>query len=223
MKKLLTVIMLTLAMNFLAVAGGVGWLFGSGRLNKAKIMQMRELIFAPPAPPAKEAIAASSTSRPSLDDLMAQQSGRSATEKVEFIQRTFDTRMLELDRRQTELADLQSQVDLANQKLSVDRTALEKEKQAVAAKEKEAQTLQTDQGFQDSLAVYNSIPPKQVKDIFLNLDQQTVRQYLEAMDARQAGKIVKEFKTPVERAFIQKVLESMREAQASSTDGKQQP
>jgi Mg/Co/Ni transporter MgtE len=154
---------------------------------------------------------------------MAQQSGRSATEKVEFIQRTFDTRMLELDRRQTELADLQSQVDLANQKLSVDRTALEKEKQAVAAKEKEAQTLQTDQGFQDSLAVYNSIPPKQVKDIFLNLDQQTVRQYLEAMDARQAGKIVKEFKTPVERAFIQKVLESMREAQASSTDGKQQP
>jgi flagellar motility protein MotE (MotC chaperone) len=158
-----------------------------------------------------------------LDDLMAQQSGRSATEKVEFIQRTFDTRMLELDRRQTELADLQSQVDLANQKLSVDRKALEKEKQAVAAKEKEAQTLQTDQGFQDSLAVYNSIPPKQVKDIFLNLDQQTVRQYLEAMDARQAGKIVKEFKTPVERAFIQKVLESMREAQASSTDGKQQP
>jgi hypothetical protein len=223
MKKLLTVIMLTLAINFLAAAGGVGWLYGSGRLNKAKIMQMRELIFAPPAPPANEASAASSTSRPSLDDLMAQQSGRSATEKVEFIQRTFDTRMLELDRRQTELADLQSQVDLANQKLSVDRTALEKEKQAVAAKEKEAQTLQTDQGFQDSLAVYNSIPPKQVKDIFLNLDQQTVRQYLEAMDARQAGKIVKEFKTPVERAFIQKVLESMREAQASSTDGKQQP
>jgi hypothetical protein len=43
------------------------------------------------------------------------------------------------------------------------------------------------------------------------------------MDARQAGKIVKEFKTPVERAFILKVLESMREVQASSTDGKQQP
>jgi flagellar motility protein MotE (MotC chaperone) len=222
MKKVLTVIMLTLAMNFLAAAGGVGWLYGSGRLNKGKIMQMRELIFAPPAQPANEASALSST-RPSLDDLMAQQSGRSATEKVEFIQRTFDTRMLELDRRQTELADLQSQVDLANQKLSVDRKALEKEKQAVAAKEKEAQTLQTDQGFQDSLAVYNSIPPKQVKDIFLNLDQQTVRQYLEAMDARQAGKIVKEFKTPVERAFILKVLESMREVQASSTDGKQQP
>jgi len=221
MKKLLTVIMLTLAMNFLAAAGGVGWLYGSGRLDKAKITQMREMLFALPAHPADDARASSSTSRPSLDDLMAQQSGRSATEKVEFIQRTFDTRMLELDRRQTELADLQKQVDLANQKLSVDRAALEKEKQAVAAKEKEAQTLQTDQGFQDSLAVYKAMPAKQVKDIFLNLDQQTVRQYLEAMDAREAGKIVKEFKTPVERAFIQKVLESMREAQASSTDGKQ--
>jgi hypothetical protein len=220
MKKLLTVIMLTLAMNFLAAAGGLGWLWQSGHLDKSKMMQVRELLFAPPVT-AKAGSEASATSRPSLDDLMAQQSGRSATEKVEFIQRTFDTRMLELDRRQAELADLQRQVDLANQKLAVDRTALDKEKQAVAAKEKEAQTLQTDQGFQDSLAVYNSIPAKQVKDIFLTLDQQTVRQYLEAMDARQAGKIVKEFKTPVERDFIQKVLESMREAQASSTEPKQ--
>jgi hypothetical protein len=220
MKKLLTVIVLTLALNFLAAAGGLGWLFESGRLDKAKIKQVHEILFTAPPPPSQpgEAVA---TSRPSLDDLMAKESGRSATEKVEFIQRTFDTRMLELDRRQQEMADLQRQVDLANQKLSVDRAALEKEKQAVAAKEKEAQTLQTDQGFQDSLAVYNSIPPKQTKEIFLTLDQQTVRQYLEAMDARQAARIVKEFKTPEERAFIQKVLESMREAQASSTDGKQ--
>lgn len=220
MKKLLMVIVLTLALNFLAAAGELGWLFGSGRLDKAKMKQVREILFAAPSPPSQpgEAVA---TSRPSLDDLMAKESGRSATEKVEFIQRTFDTRMLELDRRQLEMADLQRQVDLANQKLSVDRAALEKEKQAVAAKEKEAQTLQTDQGFQDSLAVYNSIPPKQTKEIFLTLDQQTVRQYLEAMDARQAARIVKEFKTPGERVFIQKVLESMREAQASSTDGKQ--
>jgi hypothetical protein len=220
MKKLMTVIILTLAMNFLAAAGAVGWLYQSGRLDKAKVKQIRELVFAPPPsqlPPAE----AAPTSRPSLDEMMARESGRSATEKVEFIQRTFDARMLELDRHQAELADLQKQVDLANQKLSVDRAALEKQRQALDAKQKEAQTLQTDQGFQDSLAVYNSIPAKQTKEIFLTLDQQTVRQYLEAMDARQAAKIVKEFKTPEERAFIQKVLESMREAQASSTDGKQ--
>lgn len=220
MKKLFLVIILTLALNFLAAAGGVAWLFQSGRLDHAKLKQMRQLVFAPPAAPSQPG-ETSATSRPSLDDLMAKESGRSATEKVEFIQRTFDTRMLELDRRQQELSDLQRQVDLANQKLSVDRAALDKQKQAAAAKEKEAQTLQTDQGFQDSLAVYNSIPPKQTKEIFLTLDQQTVRQYLEAMDARQAAKIVKEFKTPEERAFIQKVLESMREAQASSSDGKQ--
>jgi hypothetical protein len=220
MKKLMMVVILTLAMNFLAAAAAVGWLYQSGRLDKAKVKQIRELVFAPPVN-AEQPREAAATSRPSLDQMMALESGRSATEKVEFIQRTFDTRMLELDRRQTELADLQKQVDLANQKLSVDRAALEKQKQALASKEKEAQTLQTDQGFQDSLAVYNSIPAKQTKEIFLTLDQQTVRQYLEAMDSRQAAKIVKEFKTPEERAFIQKVLESMREAQASSTDGKQ--
>jgi len=222
MKKLLTVIMLTLAMNFLAAAGGVAWLFQSGHLDKAKMKQIRELVFAAPPPPTKPP-GNEPTSRPTLDEMMAQESGRSATEKVEFIQHTFDTRMLELDRRQTELADLQRQVDLANQKLSQDRAALEKEKQALAAQEKEAQRLQTDQGFQDSLAVYNSIPARQTKEIFLTLDQQTVRQYLEAMDARQAAKIVKEFKTPEERAFIQKVLESMREAQAASSTEEKQP
>src|ERR1700683_4834261 len=99
MKKLFMVIILTLALNFLAAAGGVAWLFQSGRLDHAKLKQMRQLVFAPPPAAPSQAGETSATYRPSLDDMMAKQSGRSATEKVEFIQRTFDTRMLELDRR----------------------------------------------------------------------------------------------------------------------------
>ena len=224
MKKLFGVLVLTLAMNFLLLAGGVGYLFQSGKLDKAKIAKVKELVMAPPV-----AVATTQpTTKPSanglanlnLSTLMGNHTG-SAIEQVEFLRRTFDTQMLVMDRRQRELADLQRQVDLANQKLAADRTVLDKREKDLAAREQEAQKLQDDQGFQNSLSIYNAMPSKQVKTIFMTLGEATVQQYLEAMDARTAGKIIKEFKSPVETAFIQRVLERIRQSQVSTTDGKQ--
>ncbi len=54
----------------------------------------------------------------------------------------------------------------------------------------------------------------------MTLNETTVQQYLQAMDTRTAGKIIKEFKTSDETAFIQRVLERIRLAQVSATDGK---
>jgi hypothetical protein len=54
----------------------------------------------------------------------------------------------------------------------------------------------------------------------MTLGEQTVQNYLQAMDTRTAAKIIKEFKSPDETAFIQRVLERIRLAQVSSTDGK---
>jgi hypothetical protein len=144
--------------------------------------------------------------------------GGTAMEQISFLRRAFDTQMLELDQRQRQVQDLQRQVDLANQKLAEDRAALDKREKDLAQREQEAQKLQDDQGFQNSLALYNAMPSKQVKQIFMTLSENTVEQYLQAMDARTAGKIIKEFKTPVETAFIQRVLERIRQSQLSSTD-----
>jgi flagellar motility protein MotE (MotC chaperone) len=226
MKKLLGVLVLTLALNFLAVAGGVGYLFQSGKLDKTKIAKLKEIVFAAPVPAVAttQPSAAPSTNTPGKMDLatiMANRGGTSAIEQVEFLRRTFDAQMLEFDRRQRELADLQRQVDLANQKLASDRAALDKREKDLAAREQEAQKLQDDQGFQNSLSIYNAMPPRQVKTIFMTLGESTVQQYIEAMDARTAGKIIKEFKTPDETAFIQRVLERIRQSQVSTTDGKQ--
>jgi flagellar motility protein MotE (MotC chaperone) len=224
MKKLLTVVVLTLAMNFLAAAGAVGWLFQSGHLDKAKVAKVRELVFPPPATqPSVEVKAGSPATQPTLrlDELLATQRGRSAVEKVDFIQRTFDAQMLDLDRRQRDLSDLKRQVDLANEKLAADRAALEKEKKALSDREQETEKLQTDKGFQDSLQLYTSLPPKQVKTIFMTLSVQTAQQYLEAMNPRAAAKIMKEFKSPTETQFIQQVLENMRQAQTAADVQKQ--
>jgi hypothetical protein len=222
LKKLFLVLVLTLALNFIALVGGVGYLFQSGQLNKSKIAQIKDVIFAPPPPPpAPPAATTSKTpdSRTVLANLMSGQTGRSALDQVEFLRRTFDAQMLELDQKQRQVSDLQRQVDLANQKLAQDRAALDKRAKDLDAKEQEAQRLQDDAGFQSSLALYTAMPAKQVKSIFMTLGEQTVQQYLQAMDTRTAGKIIKEFKSADETAFIQRVLERIRQSQVSSTDG----
>jgi flagellar motility protein MotE (MotC chaperone) len=221
MKKLFFVLILTLALNFLALGGAVGYLFQSGKLDKAKITKIREVVFPPPGSTSttQPSAATPATSQPlNLANLLDKHSG-SVIEQVDFIRRTVDAQMLELDRRQREMADLKRQVDLANQKLATDRVALEKREKALADREQAAQKLQSDTGFQNSLSLYNAMPAKQVKSIFMSLNEETVQQYLTAMDTRTAGKIIKEFKSPDETIFIQRVLERIRQAQVAATDG----
>ena len=222
MKKLGTAILFTLALNFLAAAGGVGYLFKTGRLDRAKVMAIKDVVFPPPAPaeaPATQPSESSdATTQPvnNLETLLAKASGRTAGEQVEFIQKSFDAQMAMLDRRQRELNDLQRQVDLAKQQMERDRAALEKGRVELASQKQEATKLASDKGFQDSLALYNTMPSKQVKTIFMTLDDGTMRQYLQAMQPRAAARIIKEFKSPDEVTRIQRVMESMRLAQQAS-------
>jgi hypothetical protein len=220
MKKLFTVIMLTLAVNFLAVAGGVGYLVQQKKLNQESIAKIKEVLFPKPAAevPATQPVAIDPTTQPTLrlEELLAKRSGQSATEQVQFIQQTFDSQMAVMDRRQRELADQQATIAKAKEQLAKDRQDLERQKGDLSDKQAQATKLADDKGFQDSLALYNAMPGKQVKTIFLTLDDTTIQQYLQAMGPRSAGRVVKEFKTPDETARIQKVLERMRQADQAS-------
>jgi BMFP domain-containing protein YqiC len=221
MKKLVTVVMLTLAMNFLALAGGVGWLYKQGRIDKEKIAAIKEILFPKPAVDvATTQPSEQPTTQPimRLEELLAHAAGRSASEQVEFIQHAFDGQMAILDRRQRELIDLQRQVDLSKQQMTKDLASLQQQKQALDAREQEATRLASDTGFQDSLNLYNTMAPKQVKTIFMGLDDKTIKNYLEAMQPRTAAKIIKEFKSPDETARIEKIMEQMRLAQASAKE-----
>jgi hypothetical protein len=221
-KKLGGVITMTLALNFLAAAGGIAYLFQSGKLDRAKVLSIKELVFAPPPTAAATTQPTTQpTTKPanSLEELLAKASGRTTGEQVEFIQRSFDAQMALLDRRQRELADLQRQVDLAKQQMERDRVALEKGRVELASQQQLATKLATDKGFQDSLLLYNTMPSKQVKTIFMTLDDATMRQYLQAMQPRVAARIIKEFKAPDEVTRIQKVMEAMRTSEQTAKGG----
>src|SRR2546421_7784566 len=103
MKKLWNVFVRTLAINFVAVAGGVAYLYQDGRLDRQRVDAIKKVLYPPPA----AVVAATQPAQPAraepvlqLGELLAQKSGLSTAEQLEFIQQTFDARMAEMDRRQ---------------------------------------------------------------------------------------------------------------------------
>lgn len=220
MKQLLRILTITFALNFLLLAGAVAVLAFSGRLDSAKIAAAREALFAAATQPSTQP-AGESTTQPTtrplgrLEDLLDKRVGRSANEQVQFIQHSFDQQVAILDRRQRELQALQDQVDAARDRLIKDREQLVAQRKVLEDEKKLLMSQLTDEGFQEALALYQSMPAKQVKTIFMTLDEEVVTRFLKGMPPRTAAKIIKEFKAPDETERIQKILEKLRQAQVA--------
>ena len=162
MKKLVDLVALVLAINFLAIAGLAGWLVKTHHVDHDRAMAIKNILFPPPSTEPTSQPVADATTQPAmrLDELVARQSGRTAAEQVDFIQHTFDAQMAQLDRREREVRDLERQVDLAKVQMARDRAALEAEKTDLKSQQDAAAKLATDQGFQDALNRYIAMPPK---------------------------------------------------------------
>lgn len=220
MKKLLNVLAITLALNFLALAGGVGYLFQTGALTREKIVVIKALL----GPATTQATTQEIKGQPDastqptikLEELLAKVSGRPAGEQVEFMQRTFDTQMAHLDRRQQELAALQVTIANAEKTMRADREKFAADVKKFTAREKAANKDAQDKGFADSLALYDAMPPKQVKEILAAADDATATKYLRAMEPARAAKILKEFKTTSETERVQKIMASISGPQADA-------
>jgi len=223
MKKLLTVLMFALGLNFMAIAGGVGYLFKTGHLDREKIAELKKIVF----PPTTEHSAEEPTTKPTeptlptmnLDALVAKVANKPAGEQVDFVRQTFDQQLAELDRKRRELLDLQTQIDMAKEQALIDRTKLEESQKELASKQQATAKQSDDKGFADSLQLYTTMPAKQVKTIFLSLSDDVVKRYIEAMPAKTATKIIREYKTPEETARIQMVLEQIRRSDKGGDAG----
>jgi len=222
MKKLFNVLVLTLAINFVVLLLGVAYLYRDGRLDRARISAIKQVLYPPPpvaAPATQPVTDALAQPTMKLEELLARTAGRPAAEQLDYIRKSFDSQMAQLDRAHRELIDLNKQVEQARAKLNEERKSLDDYAKKRADREQQSQRLASDQGFQDSLNLYQTLPAKQVKTIFMGLEDETVIQYLKAMEARTAAKITKEFKTPEETGRLSRILEKMREPQASVKPG----
>lgn len=213
-KKLGLVVLLMLAINFLAVAGGVGYLIGAGKLDKEKAAEIAKILFPEPVPATQPSTQSGEDDANdpllSIDELLVKTTGLSAAEQNEFLRSTFESMSAQVDRQRREVSDLRRQVDFAQAQLARDRAALEAREAKLNDRDVKQTAAASDKGFQETLAVYDAMKSKQVKDLFMNLEEETVVRYLQAMDPRRVSSILKEFKTPEELSKAQGLLEQMR-------------
>ena len=199
-------------MNFLLVVAATAVFLKSSHMDRDKFDAVKKVLFETSQPTTEVASTepvATTLPADRLAELLAKASGRPAGEQLDFIHQAFDTQMAELDSRQRELEDLKRQIDLARDQTRTDRAKIEQGQKDLADQLAQQTKLESDKGFQDSLELYNVMPAKQVKTIFMTLSDDTIKMYIEAMEPRTAAKIMKEFKLPEEVARIQKVLEKI--------------
>ncbi len=76
MRRLWNVLVLALAVNFLALCGGAAWLYRTGHVDHQKAMAIKDILF-PTTAPATQPSESTATTRPSarLDELLAKHAG----------------------------------------------------------------------------------------------------------------------------------------------------
>ncbi|HQY87773.1 MAG TPA: hypothetical protein PK402_03890 [Tepidisphaeraceae bacterium] len=202
MKKFATVIVLVFAINFVGVLGGAGFLIGTKKINEEKFGEIKAILF-PIVPPAATQPAEGidpATTQPilRLDDLIKEQAGKPPADQMQTIREAFEAQTANLEKQRREIIDLRRQLELAQGKVESDRVALEAREQALAKREQSLNSSTEDKGFASALDVYNTLATKQVKDIFMGLDDAVVVRFLQSMEARRVAKVLKEFKTEEE-------------------------
>jgi flagellar motility protein MotE (MotC chaperone) len=219
MTKILRLIAYILALNFLALGGALEYLWRSGHLDHERVMQIKEIMFST-TQPTTEPVAttqpvAESSAANGLDAVLEKAVVGTPAEQVDSLQRSFDARMAQIDVRQRQLADQQHEVDVGRQRLEAEKAALEASRKDLASAQAAAASEASDQGFQDTLTLYETMAAPQVKAVFATLKDDVVVRYLEAMPPKNAAKIIKQFKTPDELNRIQRIMERMRDPSAS--------
>ena len=222
-QKLFSVVTAVLALNFLLVAGGVGYLVATKKLDREKAHAIRDIVTSQPstqpAGPATQPVTQPSQLDAQLlplQVLLAKAAKKPVVEQADFVRGELDAQAAIIERRFREVADQRDQLAVVKAELEKQRTAQQQQQKQLDDAKAEQSRLAADEGFQKTLELYTAMPAKRVKALFTNMDDPTVVRYLQAMDKDLAAGILAEFKTPQETSRAQLLLERMRLAQAKA-------
>lgn len=181
------------------------WLAAAGRLtpeNKAVLGRMlrgREL-FVPEEPEAP-------TTQPAEEpepEMPAEEELRLTDRAVELANRRIDRRMAELRYQEKQLQAVRRQIEQ-------ERLALRRSRENWAEEIRLRQERDSDPAFQQQVKLFSTMSGKQVKDLFMDMDEQLAARYLAAMKPQVAADVASRFKTETEQDKLRKLLELMRQ------------
>ena len=222
MKSLWSIVSFFAIVHLLALLIFIGWLWRTDRLNGARVQQLREL-FAITITEEAERAAANEAS--SDDDSQAMLTRLSSTEQVGLLT-TLQTHEQQSSQRMKDESDmLVRQFEVFFQQTESEREAFELERQGWEEATRAERERKADEQFAQTVQQYESLPPKQGKNMLMELvgagQRQQAVAYLDAMKPRMASKILKEFKSPPEIILATELLEELRTFGLGTVDSKE--
>jgi flagellar motility protein MotE (MotC chaperone) len=221
MKKIGSLISVICIINILMLAGLVGFLWGTGRLNKPKAQAIADLLRQPGAPQGLrekvyEIMAPSTQTKPATSSAPATRASladadpASAQERIDYMQKVLEEERLRLESEAQNLHQQQELLASKQNQLDLDRRLLNDQKRAYEQTIAGATTQSDAAGFQKSMALFDELKPKQVKDLLVVMPPDQIARYFAAMEPDRAAKIIAEFKSTTEKDLLTRVLDKVR-------------
>jgi len=220
MRTVARVVALLSILHVLALAGFVGWLLGSDRLNRDRVERAAE-VFAPTIE-AEEARREAEAARDAEADAEAQREERlanigksgSAAEQLAEQRKQNEVLLRRLERTRSEIQVLRDSLALARRRMEQQRDQLVAQKQDLEKRLESIESRLNDEGFKRAVELYENVPPDQAKQMFLRLMEQRqtdqVVMYLEAMQPRKAAGVLREFEDGPEITRAVELTERLR-------------
>jgi hypothetical protein len=228
--KLVTVLALA---NLFAVAGFVGWLFASGRVNGERLARVRDIFR--PSIQEEAQLAAEAAQRDESAARLAEDNARlrelpiSSSEQIVAASRFTDRATLAMRALEEQQARLQGDLLTREAAVKEREDALMRRQQEWERSISDDKVRQTDEQFRKAVRLLESAPPKQGREWILELVRagkiDTAVSYFDAMNPAKSAALLKAFKGEGESKVATDLLERLRmlglesEIGTGSTDG----
>jgi hypothetical protein len=232
MNKIGSFLGLLAILNLLGLVGLVAFLAATGRLDSAKAHAIADLLRHQNTPATVRdqlddlleksvpATAPATSTAPATAPAIANPLAASAEDRLAYARQAMEQERLRLETQAQELQHRQELLDRQQALFAIQRASLEKDKTEFDSRVAASASKIKNENFQKTLALYDTLKPTQIKELFLTIPPdtrvETVADFILAMDPDRSGKIIGEFQTPEEEAFIARVLERIRTAGTAS-------
>ncbi len=218
MKTLWNIVSFLAVVHLLALVMFVGWLWKSGRLDSARIDELRAML-AMTIPEAQAAAArvaqeAALEQQEMADEFLRQNPGLPSGDRMRTVSDARQSEQRSVRRISDVKANLARQMAQAQARMDEQRDSLESERRSLddgAAGERERRKAEQ---LRKTVKLLESFPPKRAKLHIIELVNSGSREqaviYLDAMNQRIAGKVLEEFKTDQEVKLAKELLELVR-------------
>jgi len=202
MKRVYTILALLAMVNLFAIAGFVGFLFATGRLNKDRVGQVAQVLRG--EYPASQPVAAS---QPTTQEAPPQRSGQ----EIAAGQARRETLQLQNERLEQESAQRKSLGESLEVRVLRRLEEIQKRNETFEKQKKALQQQSEQEGFTQALELYSGMDPKLAKDLLKSKEKDAdVVHLLTKMDSNRRTKIVNACKTAEEKLWIRRILDQIQ-------------